>query len=133
MKWSELPLNPTPRVLRQFSAAWLVVFIVLALKNHHSTTGYVLAGIALIGILGLIKPPAVRWLFVTATVAAFPIGWLVTQVALLVMFYLILTPLALIFRWCGRDKLQLKQPSGHESLWLEHRETNEPERYLTQF
>ena len=133
MKWSELPLHPTPRVLRQFSAAWLVVFIALALKHHHSMAGHVLAVVALIGIVGLAKPQSVRWLFVGATIVAFPIGWLVTLLVLLAMFYLIITPLALVFRWRGRDELQLKRPSGRESLWLERREPPEPGRYLTQF
>ena len=133
MKWSELPFHPTPRVLRQFSAAWLVFFLTLALKHHHSMAGYVLAGVALMGALGLVKPQAVRWLFVGATIAAFPIGWVVTYVVLLVMFYLVLTPLAFAFRWRGRDELQLKRQSGRESFWLERRETTEPGRYLTQF
>jgi hypothetical protein len=120
-------------MLRQFSAAWLLVFLALALKHHHSTARYIFAGVALIGVLGLVKPPAVRWLFIAATIAAFPIGWLVTLAALLVMFYLVLTPIALIFRWVGRDKLRLKRPAGKESLWIERRETPEPGRYLTQF
>ena len=133
MKWSELPFHPTPRVLRQFSAAWLVFFLALALKHHHSMAGHILAGVALIGVLGLVKPQAVRWLFVGATIAAFPIGWVVTYVVLLVMFYLVLTPLAFVFRWRGRDELQLKRQSGRESFWLELGETTEPGRYLTQF
>jgi len=133
MKWSELPLHPTPRVLRQFSAAWLVFFLALALKHHHSMAGHILAGVALIGVVGLAKPQVVRWLFVGATIAAFPIGWVVTSVVLLVMFYLVLTPLALVFRWRGRDELQLKRDSGRESFWQERPEASEPGRYLTQF
>ncbi|HZC25173.1 MAG TPA: hypothetical protein VE866_17685, partial [Candidatus Binatia bacterium] len=111
----------------------LLVFLALTWKHHHSTTGYILVGVALIGILGLAKPGLVRWLFVGASIVAFPIGWVVTLVALLLMFYLIVTPMALVFRWRGRDELRLKRPGGAESLWLERRETPEPGRYLTPF
>src|SRR5437763_1657688 len=101
---SELPLKPAPRVLRQFATGWLMCFLALALKFgllKHSHAGEILALISLVGILELIAPRALRWPFVIMTVAAFPIGWVVTQLVLALMFYCVLSPLALIFRWRG--------------------------------
>ena len=137
MKWSDLPLNPTPRILRQFSAAWLVFFLGAALHQafvrHNAVAGYALGTLALIGVIGLLKPATVRWLFVGATVAAFPIGWVVTQVILAVMFFLILTPLALIFRWRGRDELQLQRRPGQTGFWITRDKPPDAGRYLKQF
>ena len=122
MKWSHLPLQPTPRVLRQFAGAWLGFFLALAAQQMflrgRPTAAVVLGAIALIGLVGLWQPAAVRWLFLGATVAAFPIGWVMTQAVLAVMFYAVLTPLALVFRWRRRDELQLRPKPGQASFWV---------------
>ncbi len=137
MKWFPLPVKPTPRVLRQFAAAWLVFFLALAAQQmflrSRTTAAGVLGAIALIGLVGLLKPSAVRWLFVGATVAAFPIGWVMTQVVLAVMFYVVLTPLALVFRWRGRDELQLRHKPEQTSFWIARHPERDVRRYLKQF
>jgi hypothetical protein len=132
---SELPLKPTPRVLRQFAAGWLVCFLALAFRFgvlKHSHAGEIPALISLAGILGLVVPRALHWPFVVLTIAAFPIGWLVTQLVLALMFYVVLTPLALVFRWRRRDMLQLRR---HDSgtYWSTREEQPPPEKYLKQF
>ena len=137
MKFSDLPLKPTSRALRQFAAAWFIFFLAIALRqalaHGHKTTGWILGAIACIGLLGLVKPFVVRWLFIGATVAAFPIGWLVTQLILAIMFYLVLTPVALVFRWRGRDELQLKRKTEQTSFWVSRDEPPKAEDYLKQF
>ena len=111
MNWSDIPLQPTPRALRQFAAAFLVFFLAFGahqyLVRKHLSVGLALMALALaIGLLGLIKPAGVRWLFVGWMVVAFPIGWLISFLALLLLFYGIITPLALLFRLRGRDLLR---------------------------
>jgi hypothetical protein len=137
MKWSELPLKPTPRVLRQFAAAWLVFFLLLALRQGlvrgDATAGAVLGAIALVGVVGLVKPSLVRGLFIVATLAAFPIGWLVTHAILGVMFYLVLTPVAVVFRLRRRDALRLRRQPDQTSFWRARDRQPEPGRYLKQF
>jgi hypothetical protein len=132
---AELPLNPTPRVLRQFAAAWLVFFLALAIRFgllKHSHAGEILALLSLAGILGLLAPRALRWPFVVMTIAAFPMGWVVTQLVLALMFYCVLSPLAFIFRWSRRDMLQLRQ-HNRATLWVARDEQPAPEKYLKQF
>jgi len=128
MHWPDLPWKPTQRALRQFSAAWRHGF-----ARGHPAAGRILALVSLVGVLGLIQPSSVRWLFVAATAIAFPIGWLVTQLVLLVMFYLVLTPVALVFRWRGRDELQLRGRPARSSFWIEREKPPEPGRYLKQY
>src|ERR1017187_1336136 len=122
MKWSDLPLKPTARALRQFAGAWLIIFLAAA-AHRYVLPGQHEVGIALgvvaivIGLLGLIRPAAVRGLFVGATVLAFPIGWVVSQIMLAVMYYGIITPLALWFRLRGRDLLSRKPAPHRASFW----------------
>src|SRR5579871_4950707 len=116
--FSDLPTNPTQRTLRQFAGAWFVVFIIASVRqlvHHHKIIGVALALVALIGVAGLIKPLTVKKLFIGATVAATPLGWVMMQLMLSIMFYLVLTPIALIRR--RRDPLQLKPKDGNESCW----------------
>ena len=117
MTWAEIDLNPSPRVLRQFAAACLIGLGVAALGQwflrDRTTMAIVLGGVGLIiGAVGLVRPPAIRWVFVGATILAFPIGWVLSQVMLLVLFIGIVTPVALILRLTGRDRLRRARPRG---------------------
>ena len=113
MNWSDLPLRPTPKALRQFAGTWLVFFLALGSWNYfykgRQTFGVILVAMALIvGPIGLFKPPTVRWIFISWMLLAFPIGWLISQIMLAVLFYLVLTPVAIVFRLKGRDLLSRK-------------------------
>jgi hypothetical protein len=133
--FSKAPLKPTSRVLRQFAAAWLVCFLALAFRFgllRHSTAGSSLCLLSIAGIIGLLAPRALYWPFIVLTVAAFPIGWAMTQLVLALMFYCVLSPLALVFRCRRRDSLQLRQ-GKRDSFWVERKESPAPENYLKQF
>jgi hypothetical protein len=129
--------KPTSRVLRQFAGAWLIFFLALAAnqiwRRGHVPVGSALGVAALIGVVGLIKPNSVRWLFIAASAAAFPIGWVVSQGALLIMFYGVVTPMAFFWRMRGRDTLQLRAKPDQSSFWIHREEEPTPERYLKQF
>jgi len=138
MTWSDIPRNPTPKALRQFSAAWLVFFLVIGahqyLKRDHHTLGLVLAVLSLVfGIPGLAKPAVVRWLFVTWMTLAFPIGWAISQLMLAVMFYLLLTPLAFLFRLQGRDPLARKPNPNRPSFWEPKPNPRDVRSYFRQY
>jgi hypothetical protein len=57
----------------------------------------------------------------------------VSQLVLLLMFFLVITPVALFLRLRGRDVLHLKRPSEGVSLWKQRPARTEPGRYLKQF
>lgn len=138
MTRSEISFNPRSRTLRQFAGGWLVVFVVLG-ANRYFKHGQHPAGLALavmgivIGGLGLLKPVMVRWLFVVCTVAAFPIGWLVSNLMLALMFYGIITPIALVFRIKGRDLLHRKPAPGRASFWIPKRTPRDMRSYFRQY
>lgn len=124
-------------MLRQFSGAWLVVFAGLAgdraWLRHQPGVALALGAVALLGLLGLARPTLMRWFFIGATVITFPIGWVISQLVLLLMFLLVITPVALFMRLRGRDILQLKRPLDHVSLWKQRPDRTDPSRYLKQY
>ena len=138
MKWSDLPLKPTSRALRQFAGAWLVFFLAVGVYRYVAR-GQHQVGIAVgvmaivVGGVGLIRPAAVRWLFGGATVLAFPIGWVVSQTMLAVMYYCILTPLALWFRIRGRDLLSRKPAPNRASFWAPKHTPEDMGAYFRQY
>src|SRR5678815_1221239 len=110
MRYSDIPLHPSRRTLRQFAAIWLILFLALGYKHYfkeaHHTAGIIFGCLAmLVGIPGVVQPSLVRWVFVGSIILTFPIGWLVSQVMLGVLFFLVITPAALFFRLKGRDLL----------------------------
>lgn len=132
-----LKTKTTTRVLRQFAAAWLVFFLMAAAnaiwRHNNRPAGFVFAIIALIGIPGLIKPFLIRPLFIVASLVTFPIGWLVSQVALLILFYGVVTPLGYFWRLRRRDLLQLRAKADQSSFWTSRESEPPTERYLKQF
>src|SRR5213593_4209422 len=138
MTLSDIPFQPTSKMLRQFAAAWLVFFLAMGAHQYlgrgHPGVGAVLVGTAVVvGTLGLIKPAAVRWIFVGWMVLAFPIGWIVSQVLLAALFYVVLTPVAVVFRWRGRDLLGRKPAPGRSSFWQPKRNPEDVRSYLKQY
>jgi hypothetical protein len=122
MQWSDISFAPPPRTLRQFAGLWLVCLAALAawqgFVEGNRTAALVLGALALtVGPLGLLRPQAVRPLFVGWTVLAFPIGWLVTKVVLVLLFYGLFTPVGLVFKLIGRDALARRIEPDRESYW----------------
>ena len=138
MKWSDLPRHPSARVLRQFAGAWLVFFLAMGayqgFAKHRPDLGTAIAVAAVgVGLLGLLRPVAVKTIFVGWMVLAFPIGWLVSQLTLLLLFYVMLTPVALFFRLTGRDYLRRKLSPGASSYWTTKEQPQDMRRYLRQY
>ena len=138
MTWSDIPLNPAEKTLRQFAAAWLVFFLgsgahQYLVRGHHRL-GLALGAAALsFGILGLIKPVKIQWLFTSCMRLAFPIGWLVSQLMLLLMFYCLITPVAVFFRFRGRDVLGRKPNPDQASFWLPTTPPTDVRGYFRQY
>ena len=123
MLWSDVSFTPSSRVLRQFSALVLVVFGGLAVwygvVRDQAGSAMVLGAVAaVVGPLGLIAPRAIRPIFVAWMVVAFPIGWIVSRVLLALVFYGLFTPLGVVFRLMGRDRLHRAFRSDRATYWI---------------
>jgi hypothetical protein len=63
---------------------------------------------------------------------AMPIGWVVSKVLLGAVFYLVLTPIAVLFRLIKRDALARRLNPDAKSHWIEREQTTDPKRYWYQ-
>ena len=96
--------------------------------------GSLLAALAVgLGLTGLIRPAWVRPVFVGWMMLAFPIGWLMSQVMLIVMFALVITPVGCLFRLIGRDPLALTPPRSVGSYWQPKPMPVDVRRYFRQY
>jgi hypothetical protein len=64
-------------------------------------------------------------------VVAFPIGLVVSEVLLRLIYYGAFTPVALVFRAMRRDVLRLRKPQT-DSYWLQRRQRTDPLAYFRQ-
>jgi len=138
MTWSEIPWRPTPRTLRQFAVCWIVFVGLLAWRVgvHHQqfAAGLVLAALAAaVGLAGLVRPAAVRPLFLGLTIATLPINWVVSRLLLAVLFYGVFTPIGLVMRLLGRDALELRPRADRSTYWEPKLIAEDPRRYFRPF
>lgn len=138
MHWSDLPLKPTPRTLRQFAVLWIAFFAGIAAyqffgRQHETVAALAALAAVTIGSLGLAAPAAIRPVFVAWLVMTFPIGWVVSRVGLAVMFYGLITPLAFFFRLRGRDALSLKRNPAAGTYWLPKATPADASSYFHQY
>ena len=78
---------------------------------------YVIAGIAFLfsgfAFPAVLKPFQKVWMTLSILM-----GWLMTRVILIILFYGILTPIGLIGRLCGKDFLDIKLNKKAPSYWV---------------
>ena len=137
MQWTEVTARPSTRTLRQFAALFLIVFTVTAgLRVWHGDTGTLTITIAAtgvaVGLVGLLWPDAIRYVYTGWMIAAFPIGWTISRVIVTLLFYVVFAPFALVFRLLGRDALRLHRRTP-TTYWIETKGGEPPESYYAQF
>ena len=109
----EIDTNPDKKKLRGFGWIAFVFFgfwtYWTATRSHLSWLPILFGTIAAYSLIGaLLLPKILKWLFLALTFLAFPIGWVVSNVLLLIIFYLIFFPIGLLLRLFGHDPLNRK-------------------------
>jgi hypothetical protein len=129
--------NPGHRELRQFSLAWIAFFALTGVycwwAKDAAPTAVVLWLVAMVGAVGLFRPRSIQPAYVVLTALALPIGWVVSHLVLLVIYYLVLTPIGLVMRMFGYDPLQRKLDPSVKSYWTAHQPADDPARYFKQY
>ncbi|MGE5197259.1 MAG: SxtJ family membrane protein [Deltaproteobacteria bacterium] len=108
--------------LRKFGITLGLIFAVAALiiflrhKQHALTFSIISAVFFLLGVTfpQLLKPP-----YRFGMLMSLILSWIITRIVLLVMFYVIFTPLGLIMRLFNPDILEKKIDRNKESYWKE--------------
>ena len=77
----------------------------------------------------LLKPFQKVWMSLAVL-----LGWVMTRVILTILFYLVVTPIGLVARVCGKDFLNTTYDRTVKSYWITRKaSTLDKERYENQF
>jgi hypothetical protein len=134
----EIEWHPTGRQLRVFGVSGLLASVAAALVLFFLWgaavlwAAVVLAAGGVIFLCSLVSPKLARILFIALALAALPIGLVVSLLLLAAFYFLLLTPLAFVFRLTGRDALRRRLDAGAESYWVPRPTGDDPERYFHQ-
>jgi len=146
-KMVEIDFHPDDRTLRQFGWIALVGFGLVALLawqewlvfsfGLRAARPWVAGGLAALGVLaallGQAWPQGNRPLFVTLSLVAFPIGFVLSHVILAALFFLVITPVGVVMRAVGHDPLERRFRTGAPSYWRPAPPRPSRDRYFKQF
>ncbi len=119
----QLNTDPSPREVRRFASIWLPAFlalvgsIVFALSGSLEWAAAIWVSAAGIGWLAWRSLVFARVVYLGWLYAAYPIGWTVSHCVMLVIFYLVITPIALLMRLIRRDALARRLEPSEPSYW----------------
>ncbi|MGH2570793.1 MAG: SxtJ family membrane protein [bacterium] len=138
MSFVELDRKPTVADLRWFGTVVAAFFGILAavawLRFDRPFAAGMLgaAGAGLAAVYYLVRPLRIP-MFHGWTRLFFPLGWAVSHLALAVLYFLIVTPIALVLRVVRKDPLARTFDRDAATYWVEHRTGRDPARYLRQY
>jgi hypothetical protein len=130
--------NPPRNQLRQFAVLFLIFIgglgTVLYFKGKPLIVSEILWNLSwVVCLAGLIYPPLVRPVYVVMMAVALPIGFVVSTILMLIIYYLILTPIGLVMRLFGYDPMRMRPAAGTESFWIERPKPSDVRRYFRQY
>lgn len=143
MKVTTLPFfkhinwRPNSRELRRFAVAMLIGFTVLGLLAMWRGGGIVTTSIVLwtVGVVLAIAtfiPGLGRVSYLAVYLPTSIIGYVVSNVLLTLMFFLVITPLGIILKLMGKDLLQQRRQKD-TSQWTPVKAVKTEDSYYRQF
>jgi hypothetical protein len=113
--------TPTPQALRKW--AWVMLAAtggagcVMSLMAGRLYPAFAIWGIGLVAFGGGIVKTSVSLPIYRGWMGfVWVVSWVLGSVAMALVFFLVVTPMGLVARMCGRDRLVLRRP-GPGSLW----------------
>ena len=106
--------------LKKFGITMGIVFTIITLfilvRHRHSI--FITSGISvLFFIFAFIMPNFLKPIYVSWMKLAFILGWINTRLILIIMFYLILTPISIVIKLLGKDLLDKRIDKNKGSYW----------------
>lgn len=135
----DINLNPENKDLRIFALAGLVMSIIIATLLYATQDLAIKWSLCIVGaglslfVLSLVYVRAVKFFYLALTIVAYPIGTILSVVVLAIFYYLIITPVGLIFKIIGRDVLRRNYRFNSDSYWVSHKMPDNIKRYFQQF
>ena len=131
----ELNSDPTERQLRQFGGVCVVALPLVSwlwLRDPVIAAWAAGIGVLLCGI-GLAAPKMLKPVFIGLMVLTIPIGIIVGELAMLLIYFGVFLPLAIVFKITGRDAMDRKPAQNSESFWKERKQPDNVGRYYQQW
>ena len=131
-------LKTEPRDLRKFGLSVGGVFLLLGAwflyrhKPHYPWFLY--PGLGLMA-LGLVAPKTLKHVYIAWMSLGFIFGFVMSNILLTGFFYLVVTPIGIVARCCGKDFLGRRWDSQASTYWLsrEHGKPKPAADYEQQF
>lgn len=128
--------NPTGRQLAVFAGAWLIFLGIsgwLSWSRGHLRAAETLGILAaLIPLVGLASRSFLRIAYLGLSYATYPIGFAVSHVVLVLVYYVVLTPIGLAMRLFGHDPLVRRFDAGAKTYWTPRDKAKTVESYFKQ-
>lgn len=135
MSMIQMNTAPTTRQLRQFGClcAVLIPAIGWFWSAPNAILWWLLGMGLLIAVLAWTAPSVIRPLFIALSIVAFPIGLVVSEAAMLLIYFGVFFPIGLLFKSVRRDALKLRMDRTATSYWTDKSEPTDPESYYRQY
>jgi len=130
----EINWHPTNRQLRQFGAICLFALPLLGWLGSadlRTLSGLGLTGVV-IALVGLVVPKTIKPVFLALTIVTTPIGIVLSELVMLLVYVGVFFPIGIIFRWAKRDALQLKLGRQDRTYWQPKKQPRDASSYFRQ-
>lgn len=138
MSLVEINWNPERKELRKFGVIAVAVLGTAGIILHFvlgvaGIWALMLAGAGLcICLITLVSAKAGRIIYLSMTLAALPIGFVVSILLMGMFYFLVLTPVGLIFKLLGRDPLERRFRPDNPTYWTPRQHRDDIEHYFHQ-
>jgi hypothetical protein len=130
--------NPTRKELRVFSALLIVFCATIGgvsyfRASEFSVVSYVALGGSVVGAIGCVAPTLIRLFYLTWMAAVWPIGLVVSNLIMGLVFFGVVWPIGVVMRWKRGDSLKLQFDKTTRSYWIKREKSTNPRRYFRQY
>jgi hypothetical protein len=139
MSLVEIKWHPNRKELRDFGKIALIASAILCLLLYVfkgigiKWSAVILAlGIAIF-LISLFSIKLTKLIYLGLILITFPIGWAISFILMAIFYFLLITPLGLVFRLMGKDLLNQKFDSNAKSYWVVRKPPENIDRYFHQF
>ena len=94
--------------------------------------GWLLAAGVALAVAGIVAPVALKPIFVALTVLALPIGLIVGELMMLLIYFGVFMPIGLLLRLRKRDALELKYDRLATTYWKPKKQPTDVSSYYRQ-
>jgi carbamoyltransferase len=120
-------IEATSKNIKKFALALSVVILVFN-GFLYAFKGYIYFWMLLLALVlsvsALIKPNILKYIYKAWTTIALIIAWIINTIILSIVFYVVVTPIALIARIAKKEFLEIKIDNKTKSYWHDLKESN---------